>query len=58
LAFNRNLFNAAHQRELAVALKNDLQQISELLDYVDFMVNEQCHEFQECDQLKPFIETG
>lgn len=58
LAFNRNLFNAAHQRGLAVALKNDLEQISELIDYVDLMVNEQCHQYNECDVLQPFIDAG
>lgn len=58
LAFNRHLFNAAHQRGLAVALKNDLGQIAELIDYVDLMVNEQCHEFDECNTLQPFINAG
>lgn len=58
LAFNRHLFNAAHERGLAVALKNDLGQIEELLDYVDLMVNEQCHELSECDALQPFVEAG
>jgi pectate lyase len=58
LAFNRNLFNAAHQRGLAVALKNDLEQISGLIDYVDLMVNEQCHEYSECDLLQPFIDAA
>ncbi len=58
LAFNRNLFNWAHDRGLAVALKNDLQQIAELLDYADLMVNEQCHEFSECDEVLPFVQAG
>ena len=58
LAFNRNLFNAARERGLAVALKNDLSQIAELIDYVDLMVNEQCHEFGECDTLSPFVDAG
>ena len=55
LAFNRNLFNAAHERGLSVALKNDLEQVNELIDYVDLMVNEQCHEYSECHLLQPFI---
>ncbi len=55
LAFNRFVFNGAHQRELAVALKNDLVQIPELIDYVDFAVNEQCHEFGECENNAPFV---
>ncbi|MEJ2621170.1 MAG: endo alpha-1,4 polygalactosaminidase [Candidatus Thiodiazotropha sp.] len=58
LAFNRNLFNAAHQRGLTVALKNDLDQINEMIDYVDLIINEQCHQFNECDLLTPFITAG
>ncbi|MFQ5490583.1 MAG: endo alpha-1,4 polygalactosaminidase [Phycisphaerae bacterium] len=49
LAFNRFIANAAHQRGLSVGLKNDLEQIAQLLDYFDFAVNEQCHEFDECE---------
>lgn len=58
LAFNRNLFNAAHNRGLTVALKNDLDQIGELVDYVDLMINEQCHEYSECGVVQPFIDAG
>jgi hypothetical protein len=58
LAFNRQLFNAAHERDLTVALKNDLGQIAQLIDYVDLMVNEECHEFDECGTLQPFIDAG
>ncbi len=58
LAFNRFLANEARMRGLAVALKNDLDQIPELVAYFDFSVNEQCHEFNECDQLQPFITAG
>ncbi|MFQ5589707.1 MAG: endo alpha-1,4 polygalactosaminidase [Phycisphaerae bacterium] len=58
LAFNRFLANSAHQRGLAVALKNDLEQIDDLLDYFDLALNEQCHEFDECDALAPFVEAG
>ena len=58
LAFNRHLFNAARERGLAVALKNDLEQIGDLIEYVDLMVNEQCHEFDECDTLVRFVEAG
>ena len=58
LVFNRLLANEAHIRSLAVALKNDLEQIVELVDYYDFSVNEQCHEFDECGLLAPFIASG
>ncbi len=58
LAYNRFIANAAHQRGLAVGLKNDLDQIVPLVDYYDFSVNEQCFEYDECDALQPFIEAG
>ena len=58
LAFNRRIGNAAHERGLAVALKNDLDQILDLLDYFDFSVNEQCHEFDECSLLDAFVTVG
>jgi hypothetical protein len=58
LAFNRFIANAAHERGLSVALKNDLEQVEELVDYFDFQVNEQCHFYEECDLLAPFIDAG
>lgn len=58
LAFNRFLANGAHRRGLGVALKNDLDQIPELVDYFDLSVNEQCHEFVECGLLQPFVDAG
>ncbi len=58
LAFNRLIANEAHSRGLSIGLKNDLEQISELVDYYDFAVNEQCFEYQECDLLTPFINNG
>ncbi|MBE9138244.1 endo alpha-1,4 polygalactosaminidase [Nodosilinea sp. LEGE 07088] len=36
LAFNKFIANEAHKRELSVGLKNDLDQIIELVDYYDF----------------------
>ena len=58
LAYNRFIANEAHKRGLAVGLKNDLDQISELVEYFDFAVNEQCFEYNECDALLPFINHG
>ncbi len=58
LAFNRRIANAAHERGLAVALKNDLDQILDLIAYFDLSVNEQCHEFDECSLLQPFVTGG
>ncbi len=58
LAYNRFLANAARSRGLGIALKNDLDQIPQLVTYFDFAVNEQCHEFDECDVYGPFHSAG
>ncbi|HWM19336.1 MAG TPA: endo alpha-1,4 polygalactosaminidase, partial [Ilumatobacteraceae bacterium] len=54
--FNRFLAGAARERGLLVGLKNDLDQIRDLVDVFDFAVNEQCHEFDECEAYAPFLE--
>ncbi|MEU8890970.1 endo alpha-1,4 polygalactosaminidase [Streptomyces sp. NPDC048442] len=58
LRYNRLVARLAHDRGMAVGLKNDLAQIPELASDFDFAVNEQCAEFEECAQLTPFIEAG
>lgn len=58
LAYNKFIANEARKRGLSVALKNDLDQIIELEPYYDFAINEQCHEYNECDKLKPFIDAS
>lgn len=58
LAYNRFIANEAHKRNLSVGLKNDLDQVEELLDYYDFSVNEQCFQYDECEYLVPFIDAN
>jgi len=58
LAYNRFLANEAHKNGLSVALKNDVGQIVQLVDYYDFAVNEQCFEYDECELMLPFIENN
>lgn len=58
LDFNRWLAQAAHDRKLAVGLKNDLGQIPQLVDVFDWVLNEQCYQYDECDLLIPFITAG
>lgn len=58
LALNRLLADAAHERGLLIGLKNGLEQIPELVDVVDFAVNEQCVEYDECDVYEPFVRAG
>ncbi len=58
LKFNRSIADEAHARGLSVGLKNDLDQVIELVDSFDFAVNEQCFEYSECAMLAPFIIDG
>ncbi|WP_461030400.1 endo alpha-1,4 polygalactosaminidase [Streptomyces sparsus] len=58
LVFNRMVAELAHDRGMSVGLKNDLDQIPELVGDFDFAVNEECAAFDECDRLTPFIEAG
>lgn len=58
LAYNKFIANEARKRGLSVGLKNDLEQIIELEPYYDFSLNEQCHEFNECDKMTPFIDAN
>lgn len=58
LTFNRAVAGLAHERGLSVALKNDLEQISELVDDFDFAVNEECFRYAECEAYKPFTDAG
>ncbi|MEU9303563.1 endo alpha-1,4 polygalactosaminidase [Streptomyces sp. NPDC048269] len=58
LRYNRLIAKLAHDRGLAVGLKNDLDQIPQLVGEFDFAVNEQCAQYGECERLTPFIEAG
>jgi endo-alpha-1,4-polygalactosaminidase (GH114 family) len=57
LNYNRWLAREAHNRGLSVGLKNDLDQIPDLVGDFDFSVNEQCHEYDECELLQPFTDA-
>jgi hypothetical protein len=57
IAFNRFIATEAHARKLSVGLKNDLGQIPALVGYFDWALDEQCMEFDECDELAPFIKA-
>jgi endo-alpha-1,4-polygalactosaminidase (GH114 family) len=48
LAYNIALSEMAHADGLSVALKNDGQQIPDLLPYFDYAINEQCFQYDEC----------
>lgn len=56
--YNMFLSNEAHVRGLSIGLKNDMDQIKDLLPYFDWALNEQCFQFRECRKLMAFIIAG
>jgi hypothetical protein len=58
LNFNLWLANEAHERGLAIGLKNDSDQGNDLLSYFDFAITEDCFDQGWCEQVLPFIQAG
>lgn len=58
LDYNRFLATEAHARGLAVGLKNDVAQLSDLASSFDFAVNEQCFQYNECSGYSAFTVQG
>jgi len=52
------LADTAHAKGLSIGLKNAGDLVDAVLDKMQFHVNEQCIEFDECDLFKPFIAAG
>ncbi len=58
LAYNRMLAKEAHARGLAIALKNDTDQVRDLVGDFDFAIVEGCFRYEECPAYSPFVEAG
>ncbi|WP_247215415.1 endo alpha-1,4 polygalactosaminidase [Synechococcus sp. C9] len=58
IAYNVWLAHTAKARGLAIGLKNDIEQIPDLLSYFDWILNEECFTNRECHRLLPFIQAG
>lgn len=58
LSYNILIADLAHERGLSVGLKNDLDQVQQLVSVFDWALNEQCFKFNECSLLTPFIDAG
>ena len=56
--YNKFLADQAHERGLGAGLTNDIDQASKQADNFDFVINEQCHQFDECQKLIDFISMG
>lgn len=57
LTFDKWLAARAHERGLAVGLKNTLDLAAELEPHFDFAILEQCFQYRECGLVAPFIES-
>jgi hypothetical protein len=58
LAYNRFLATEAHARGLSIGLGNDLGQVGDLLSDFDWIYDEQCFEYSECNRMQPFVDAG
>ena len=58
ITYNKFLATEAHNRGLSIALKNDVDQINDLLPYFDWALNEECFSYNECSGYSAFINAG
>ena len=58
LRFNRWVARQVHARGMAVALKNDGDQVGRLLGSFDFAIVEECFQYDECGVYEPFVKAG
>jgi len=58
LAYNIWLAEEAHARGLSIGLKNDSEQVADLLSYFDWALTEDCFYEEWCEDMSPFIEVG
>jgi len=58
IEYNLWLADQAHQRLLSIGLKNDLEQIPDLITDFDWALVESCFTYRECERLLPFIQAG
>ena len=58
LAYNRWLADEAHARGLSIGLKNDAEQVSDLLTCFDWALTEDCFAQGWCSEVAPFVEAG
>ncbi len=55
LTYNNWLVTEAHNRNLSIGLKNDVDQINDLVGSFDWALNEQCYQYDECIDYQSFI---
>lgn len=58
IRFNRWLAAEAHQRGLAIGLKNTTELLPQLINDFDFLVTEECFAQGWCNQTRPMVQAG
>ena len=58
LDYNIWLADEAHTRGLSIGLKNDGDQVADLLPHFDWALTEDCFADAWCEQMQPFITAG
>ena len=54
LTYNRGIAQIAHKYGISIALKDDPEQAADLVNSFDWVLDEQCYQYTECDLLDPF----
>lgn len=55
IAYSKYLAQQAHARGLSVGLKNDIEQLNDLVSSFDFALNESCWQYNECSGYSVFL---
>lgn len=58
ITYNKTMAEEAHLRNLSIGLKNNVEQIADLVNDYDFAINESCWHYNECGTLSAFIKQG
>ena len=58
IRYNLWLADEAHARGLSIGLKNDPDQVADLLPYFDWALTEDCFAEGWCEEMLPFIQMG
>ncbi|ORX49245.1 hypothetical protein BCR36DRAFT_583849 [Piromyces finnis] len=55
LKYDKWLATEAHNRNMAAGFKNSIELLDDLKDIFDFAINEECNEYNECDDYSVFL---
>jgi endo-alpha-1,4-polygalactosaminidase (GH114 family) len=58
VAYVNFLADAAHSRNLSIGLKNAGGVVQDVIEQMEWSVQEQCIEYSDCDSYQPFIDQG